>query len=483
MQSKSLDIENIDICLNKAINVVEEYIKNISNEPVIPNIKREELYDIISSQMPLDGIGVENVIDDVKKNIVPYCTKIGNPKFLSWIITSPSPAGTIGEILNIGLNQVPFCFKSGPAATVIEETVISWFADMFGYNDKSGGILVSGGSTGTLTALSVAREAHLPGSMKKGLQGANKPLVVYTSSVSHKSIDTAVSVLGIGSNFIRKIPVDSNFKMDINKLKKQVEEDRKLGYDPFCVVAQAGTSNEGAVDNIDGIADFCNEQNIWLHIDAAYAGGAILTERGKKLMKGIEKADSISTDPHKWFFIPVEVGCVLIKDREHLYNTYRVSDKEYDADDPIEYMNYGIQFTRMSRAFKIWFAFRAYGINKLSEIIDQNLDLSQEFTDLIDKSDKWELLCPTQTSAVCFRYVPNSECSDRQLNEVQSNIVKELELSGKAFLSQAVVNGKVAIRACFSNHRTSYEDLDFVFNTLSEIAETTSYHLINNKGA
>ncbi|MCY6372017.1 pyridoxal phosphate-dependent decarboxylase family protein [Clostridium ganghwense] len=474
MRVESLDLENMDICLDKAIKVVGEYIKDISSDPVIPNIKRENLYDLVSQEIPFEGIGVEEVIDDVKENIIPYCSKIGNPKFLSWIITSPSPAGTIGEILNVGLNQVPFCYKSGPAATVIEETVVSWFANMFGYTDKSGGILVSGGTMGTLTGLSVAREVHIPGAMKKGLQNIKKPLVVYVSNISHKSVETAASVLGIGSDFVRKIPVDSNFRMDVEKLKEQIEEDRELGYDPFCVVAQAGTSNEGAVDDIDRIADLCNEQRIWLHIDAAFAGGAILTERGKTLMKGIEKADSISTDPHKWFFIPVEAGCVLIKNREHLYNTYRTSDKAFNADEPIEYMNYGMQFTRMSRAFKIWFAFRAYGLNKLSKVIDTNMDLAQKFTRIINESDKWQLLCPTQTSAVCFRYVPNLNYSDEELNKLQNSILNELELSGKAFLAPAVINGKTAMRACLSNHRTSYEDLEFVFKTLNEIGERIS---------
>ncbi|MCY6958039.1 pyridoxal phosphate-dependent decarboxylase family protein [Clostridium brassicae] len=471
MQLDSLDIKNLDICLNKAINVVKNYMENISTEPVIPNIQREELNNLIYKDIPFEGIGVENAIEDVKNTIVPYCSKIGNPKFLSWIITSPSPAGTIGEILNVGLNQVPFCYKSGPAATVIEDIVIDWFKSLFGYNDKSGGILVSGGTMGTLTALSVAREVHMPGTMTKGIQNIKKPLVVYVSNISHKSVETAASVLGIGSDFVRKIPVDSNFKMNFKELEKQVEKDITLGFHPFCVVAQAGTSNEGAVDDIDTIADFCNKNNIWLHIDAAFAGGAILTERGKKLMKGIEKADSISTDPHKWFFIPVEAGCVLIKNKEHLYNTYKTTNKTFNHEDPVDYMNYGIQFTRASRAFKIWFAFRSYGLNKIEQIIDKNMDLAEEFAKKITASDKWQLVTPVQTSAVCFRYVPNSNYNDEELNKIQNKILYELELSGKAFLSPAIIKNKTVIRACFSNHRTSYEDLNLVFKYLSDISK------------
>lgn len=474
MKTESLDLENLDSYLDKTIKIVRDYINNIGNDPVVPNITREDLASLFSHEIPYQGIGIKNALEDVERNVVPYCTKIGSPRFLSWIITSPSPAGTIGEILNLGLNQVPFTFKAGPVATVIEDIVISWFASIFGYSLKSGGILVSGGTNGTLTALAAAREHHVPGIMKEGLQSIKKPLVVYTSSICHKSVETAVSVLGIGARFLRKIPVDTNFKMNINKLKEAVSKDIASGYDPFCVVAQAGTSNEGAVDDIDAIADFCNTNNIWLHVDAAYAGGAILTERGKILMEGIHKADSISTDPHKWFFIPVEAGCILVKDRKHLYNTFRVTDANFSEEDPIEYLNYGIQFTRMSRAFKIWFAFRTYGLDKIRKIIDQNLDLTLEFLRKIEENDSWEVLAPVQTSAVCFRYVPSKKLKDEELDKLQVKLLKELESTGKAFLAHAVVNGKIGLRACFANHRTTYEDLNTLFNLLSNIANNLS---------
>ncbi|QGU96211.1 aminotransferase class I/II-fold pyridoxal phosphate-dependent enzyme [Clostridium bovifaecis] len=470
MRTESLDLENLDSYLDKTIKIVRSYISNIAADPVVPNVGREDLTKLFSYKVPYEGIGIENVLEDVERNVVPYCTKVGSPRFLSWIITSPSPAGTIGEILNLGLNQVPFTFKAGPTATVIEDIVISWFASLFGYSSKSGGILVSGGTNGTLTALTAAREYHVPGTMKEGLQNIKKPLVVYTSAICHKSVETAISVLGIGANFLRKIPVDTNFKMDINKLEEAVNMDIASGYDPFCVVAQAGTSNEGAVDNIDAIADFCNSNNIWLHVDAAYAGGAILTERGKALMKGIHKADSISTDPHKWFFIPAEAGCVLVKDRKHLYNTFRITDIEFKEDAPIEYSNYGIQFTRMSRAFKIWFAFRTYGLDKIRKIIDQNLDLTLEFLRKIEENDSWEVLAPVQTSAICFRYVPSKNLKDADLDKLQMKILRELESTGKAFLAPAIIDGKVTLRACFSNHRTTYEDLNLLFTLLSDIA-------------
>lgn len=470
MNTNSLDLENIELHLEKAIKVVGDYINNIGKDPVVPNISREDLTNLLLSEIPYEGMGIEEVMEDTKKNVIPYCSKIGSPRFLSWIITSPSPAGIIGEILNLGLSQAPFCFKAGPAATVLEDIVISWFLKLFGYSSKGGGILVSGGTNGTLTALTAAREYHFPGCMKEGLQNIKKPLVVYTSSTSHKSVETAVSVLGIGSNFLRKIPVDNNFRMDIAKLKEEVEKDKELGYHPFCVVAQAGTSNEGAVDDMDAIADYCNTNNIWLHVDAAYAGGAILTERGKVLMKGINKADSISTDPHKWFFIPVEAGCVLVKDRKALYNTFKTTDAAFDPEAPIEYSNYGIQFTRMSRAFKIWFAFRSYGLDKIGKIIDQNLDLAFEFSKRIKEHSNLQLVSPTQTSAVCFRYVPSYHMEDTELDKLQLNILRELELSGKAFLAPAVINNKVSMRACFSNHRTSYEDLDVIFELILNIA-------------
>jgi len=467
--NESLDIENLDKYLSEAITLVSEHIKNITKEPVVPRIERQELYSMVAHEMPYEGADVQQVIDDVKKTILPYCTKIGHPRFLAWILTSPSPAGAIGEILNVGLNQVPVAYKGGPAATVLEQIVIQWFGKLFGYPADHGGILVSGGTMANLTALAVARAVHVPGVFEQGLQNIEKPLCLYVSDQGHISVERSAAMLGIGAQWVRKIPTDSYFKMKLAALHEQVAKDRAAGFHPLCVVAQAGSVNTGAIDPIGELADFCSENNIWLHVDAAYGGGAIITAKGSELMKGIERADSIATDPHKWFFIPVEAGCTLLKCREHLYSTFKCSAGYLGKESAYDYMNYGFQLTRSSRALKIWFAFRVHGLNRISRIVERNMALAHEFRKKLENHKRWEVFAPVELSIVCFRYVPASHWSSEALNALQYKILAELEKSGKAFLTPAILDGRVALRICFANHRTTSEDLEILYDLLFDI--------------
>jgi len=467
----SLDIEDFDTHLEKALEIVSDHIRNIAEEPVVPNIEHGELYELIPNTLPIEGIGVDAVLDDVRKIISPNCTKVGHPRFLAWITTSPCPAGTIGEILNLGLNQVAFSYKGGPAATVLEEIVTGWFGTMFGYDRDHGGVLVSGGTMANLTALAAARERHVPGAMQKGIQKIDKPLVLYVSEQGHMSVDRSCGMLGVGSDFVRKIPADAEFKMQPDILIEQIQADRSSGLEPFCVVAQAGAANTGAVDPLDRLADICAENGLWFHVDAAYGGAAMLAQESKNLMKGIDRADSIATDPHKWFFIPIEAGLTLVKNREHLYSTFKSKAGYVGDTNATEYLHHGFQMTRMSRALKTWFAFRAYGLDCIGKIISQNIELTKEFAKKLEANNYWEILAPVELSIACFRYVPDNSMSDDELNKLQYKILSGLEKSGRAFLTPTVLNGRAGVRICFANHRTSYEDLDILYDTLTGIAE------------
>jgi aromatic-L-amino-acid decarboxylase len=471
---ETLDLDDLEIHLSEAIKVAVDHIRNISNDPVVPQIPHDTLYDLIPHELPDEGVGVETAIEDVKRTVYPHCTKIGHPKFLAWIVTSPSPAGTIGEILNVGLNQVPLSYKGGPAATVLEEIVVGWFCELFGYADHAGGILVSGGTVANLTALAVAREVHAPQAMKHGLQSASRPLTMYVSDQGHMSVERSAGMLGIGADLVRKIPTDERFKMRVDALRNVIERDRQDGLKPFCVVAQAGAVNTGSIDPLSEIADVCAEKDLWLHVDAAYGGGAIVTPEGASLLGGVERADSIATDPHKWFFIPVEAGCTLIRRREHLYNTFKCKAGYLGEETATDFMNFGFQLTRASRALKTWFALRAYGLNRLSRIVERNMALAREFKRSVEKDECWQILAPVELSIVCFRYVPNPEWSEEDLNRLQYKILTELEQGGTAFLTPTVLGGRVALRVCFTNHRTTSKDSDELLRSLEEIGKRVS---------
>lgn len=456
-----LELEKFDEYLDELSDVIKKYQRNISTGRVVPETSRQDMEKLLFETLPMEGSDAKNIINEFKEKVIPNSTKIGSSRFLSWIITSPSQAGILGEIANVGISQAPFNFKAGPAATVIEEMVIGWMGELFGYKKESGGILVSGGSVSTLTALGAAREAFLPGSTERGIQNISNPLTLYTSKKAHSSIDKAVGVLGFGKNMLRKVGVDEFFKIDIDSLEKEIENDIKQGLRPFCIIAQAGTSLGGAVDDIDALSDIAKKYGMWLHVDGAYGGGAILSKKGKEILKGIEKADSISVDPHKWFFVPTEAGCVLVKDKRHLYNAYSTGVAEFDENAPINYLDYGIQSTRTSRAIKTWFAIKTYGIKKLSQVVDFNIEITNYFANEIEKIDGVRLLHKPQTSAVCFSFEKGETMNQAFLIEIEEEF----------FLSTANLMGENCVRACFSNYRTSKEEVDLLLCKIRSFAK------------
>lgn len=456
-----LELEKMDLHIDSLMGLIKKYQSEISSGRVLPEASRSEMERIIFEEMPTAGKAPEAVIGEFAEKIIPNSTKVGSARFLSWIITSPSQAGILGEMANIGLSQAPFLFKAGPAATVIEDMAIGWISSLFDFPKESGGILVSGGSVSTLTALGAAREAMFPGITENGMHSIEKPPVLYTSKKAHASIDKAVGALGFGKKMLRKIAVDADYRIDANELEESILKDIQEGLRPFCIIAQAGTSVAGAVDDIQKLSEIAKKYSLWLHVDGAYGGGAIITAKGRELLRGIQEADSISVDPHKWLFIPPEAGCVLLRNKKHLYNAYRMGQDEYNPDTPVEFVNYGIQSTRMSRAIKIWFAFKIYGINTLSATIEKNMELAKAFYEGLEGVKGLYRLNNPMTSAVCFSFEGGQEENESFLRYIED----------KFFVSPAVLGGKHCIRACFSNYRTKVEHVEELLELVCKFKE------------
>jgi len=303
MNTDSLTIENFEDYFRSISEIVFRYRDNLNQEPLLPSIGYSDLYQLLYEEMPYHGVAIEKLLIDVQDKIIPNSSKIGHPRFLAWMNNAGSDAGVLGDLINIGLNQVPFMYKAGPAATVIEDVVIQWMGQLFGYCGDFGGTFVSGGTTANLISLLVAREAKTDNTMVNGI-AADTKLLLYVSEQGHATIERAIGILGIGTKNIRKIPTDSQFRMDIAALERQIEEDVSNHYQPFCIVAQGGSATVGAVDPIADIASICKRYNVWLHVDAAYGGAAMLVKEKRPLFQGIECADSITVDPHKWFYVP-----------------------------------------------------------------------------------------------------------------------------------------------------------------------------------
>lgn len=471
---ESLDLRNLDRHLEEALDIIRGYMKGIREDPVIPTVTRGELLAKLGDGLPFEETDIGALFEEIRHTVAPSCSKIGHPRFLAWIVTGPSPAGTIGELLNVGLNQVPLSFKGGPVATVMEEIVIHWFGRLFGYGSTSGGILVSGGTMANLTALAAAREARFPSAMRRGIQRLSHPLVMYVSDQGHMSVERSAGMLGIGSDFVRRVETDECYRMRVDSLQRLIDGDESNGFQPFCVVAQAGAVNTGSIDPIPQIAEVCESRGLWLHVDASYGGAAILTGEGHSLLGGISRADSIATDPHKWFFIPVEAGCVLVKNRAHLFDAFKCKAGYLGEETSSDFMNYGFQLTRASRALKIWFGLKAYGLKKISRIVERNITLARDFKRMLEEKPGWEVCAPVELSIVCFRYVPEPRPDETKLNSLQYEILSTLETSGQAFLTPAILDRRVCLRVCFANHRTDSTDVSLLIDLLTSIAERIS---------
>ena len=311
-----------------------------------------------------------------------------------------------------------------------------------------------------LTALAVARRA--------ALNDQTAGAVVYLSDQSHASIDRALHILGFQAGQMRRIPTDSEYKMDTMQLARAIREDLKSGLRPFAVVANAGTTNTGAIDPIQEIADTAQANSIWLHVDAAYGGFAALTERGKKLLRGIDRADSVVLDPHKWFYTPFETGCVIVRNGRLMRQTFRIlPDYMHDVareEREVNFCDYGLQLTRSFHALKIWMAVKTFGAGRFREVIDQCLDLTEYAAGVFERSPRIQVVTPPQLGIFTFRYIPeklpaNMEVTDALIDEFNEDLEKKILSSRKLMISSTRLRGRYVLRLCILNHRTRKADI------------------------
>jgi len=381
------------------------------------------------------------------------------------------------------LNLICAKWHFSPAASEVERRVIKWIAQFIGYAPEAGGCLLSGGSTGNLVGLAVARKQKAQfDAASLGMQGG-PPVTVYVSQEGHASLEKSMVLMGMGRNQLRKIAVLDDFTIDLEALEKQVTLDQKNGYRPICVVGNAGTTNTGAVDPLDALAKFCRNRRLWLHVDGAYGGLAAGTLAAGRLLAGLDQADSLVVNPHKWLYVPVEAACILVREPGVLRDTFEIAAdylrEESDAtgDGPLDFKDYGPQLSRSFRALKVWMTFKAYGARKLRAAIDSNIEIMRYLADRIDKAQDFTRLAPVPLSVVCFQYrTPDTSVhrDQKYLNELNNRLLEALEKDGRVFLSGTKIHGKTALRACSVNHRLRREDANFLLDVIREVGSLLS---------
>jgi aromatic-L-amino-acid/L-tryptophan decarboxylase len=439
-----------------------DYIESLSSLPSYPvDVSSSKVEQIFAQDLPCEGIGAGAF--DLLPQVFQY-SRPASPRFFGYVFGSGEPVGALGDFASSVLHQNTTSWRSAPSATSIERTVVRWLAEVVGCSGF-GGSLTSGGSSANLMGLCMAREAKAPAN-EGGVRGG----VVYCSAEAHMSIPKAAALLGLGHEGVRLIPVDRDFRMRTVALRTAIMEDVDRGLKPIAVVASAGTTATGSIDPIAAIADICADYGLWLHVDGAY--GVLACLAIPEAFHGLDRADSLSLDAHKWLYQPPGCGCLLYRNPEDARRAFSHSG-EYArslSDDPVEsfaFFEESIELSRPFRALKLWLSLRYHGLNVFAESISEDLRLAQVLANSVDADLRLERLAPVALSAVCFRYTATAG----DLNALNRTILDRVIRRSRVYLSNALLDGKFALRACVVNHRSTEEDVRSIIGEVLAAAE------------
>lgn len=445
-----------------------EYLEDLDSKPISPPITGEESARQFDGPVPEQGLG-EHALDDI--NAVIDAARVQNGRFFGYVLGSGEPVAAMADLMASVLNQNVTAWRSGPAAVMIEKTVVSWLAQAIGCGNFRG-YLTGGGSSANLMGLTMAREAITPAN-EHGVTGR---AVIYASEEIHMSIPKSVALLGIGRDNFRMIPTDAALRMDLKALEAQIKRDKAEGKTPLAIVASAGTVKTGAIDPLPQIAALAHEHEAWFHIDGAYGALAAIAEPDK--FAGMNLADSISLDPHKWLYQPLDCGCLLYRNAEAAQKAFSHSGDYARAltVDPIEgfaFFEESLELSRRFRALKVWISLRYHGLAAFRESIRKDLAQARRLAEAIHHEPKLELVAAGELSAVCFRYRGTGDKSEQELNEFNLRLLARIVKRGKVYLSNAAIGGKFCLRACIVNHRTTDADVDAIISeTLTSAKDT-----------
>jgi aromatic-L-amino-acid/L-tryptophan decarboxylase len=460
---------------HQLIDALADFYESIDQRPVTPGETPKQIQEFLGiATMPENGVGAEDLLKRATDLLFNHSLFNGHPKFFGYITSSPTQIGALSDLLAAAINPNVGANILSPMATAIEKQTIKWLSEFIGIPPGYGGILVSGGNMANFTAFLAARTAKGPKEMKEGgISNAGGEMVFYCSRATHTWIEKAAILFGHGTRAIRWIPVDSENKMNIVSLRKTILEDLNHGKKPFLVIGNAGDVSTGAVDNLAVIAEICKAHDLWFHIDGAYGIPAAVIPSLKEMFVGVEAADSIALDPHKWLYAPLEAGCTLVKDPQHLINTYSAHPSYYNfdssADEPtLNFYEYGLQNSRGFKALKVWMALQQIGKNGYIEMIGKNIALSKLLFEEAKKHPELEAITQ-HLSITTLRYKPGEQpglADEKYLNSLNEQLLNALQKGGEIFLSNAVVGEKYCLRACIVNFRTTEKDIPEIIDII-----------------
>lgn len=457
MNPLEISVEQFQRLAARVTELAAEYLQHLDAQAISPATNSAEMKRVFDGSMPEQGLGEEAL--DGLRNVMRF-SRAQNARFFGYVLGSGDPVGAVADLLASVLNQNVTAWRSGPAAVTIEQTVVGWLAEAIGCSGFHGH-LTGGGSSANLMGLAMARETKTPANEK----GVGRGGVVYASDQIHMSIPKSVALLGIGRDHLQLIPTDESFRMIPHELDARIRADKLAGRVPVAVVASAGTVNTGAVDPLRGIAGIAHRHGAWFHVDGAYGAMAAMSAPGK--FDGLDLANSISLDPHKWLYQPLDCGCLLYRSSEVAQRTFAHSGdyaRSLSAD-PVEgfaFFEESLELSRRFRALKLWLSLRYHGFGAFRESIALDLAHAQRLAEAIRNEPQLELLAPVDLSAVCFRLKGARGLADEELNRFNQALLKRMVQRGRVYLSNASLLGRFCLRACIVNHRTKDADVDSI---------------------
>jgi len=461
--------------LQKTTELVLQQYAKLEQQDGFHDYPQTEVASWFDEPLPQLGSDAIALLDFVKQRVLDTATGNLGPNMYAYVMAGGNQISTIADFLTSTINQNATKWHLGAAMTEIEKRVVKWTADMVGFTSEAGGVMVSGGSAATLTGLTVARNIFWReyNVNKNGLFGM-KPFTVYCSTETHSSTDKSVSLLGIGSNQLRRITTDADFKIDLAALKQQIEIDLAAGYTPFCIVGNAGTVNTGAIDDLTALSHIAKQYGMWFHVDGAYGGLVSSLPELKSKYAGMELADSIALDFHKWLYQPFEIGCTLVRNwdvlRESYFKQADYLDTSLEAkSDRLEFNEHYFQLSRNAKAFKVWMSLKAYGFTKIQAMMQKDLALTRYLEQQIQSSTDFELMSQSDLAIACFRYIGNQRDA-AQIIAINHALIPALEKDGRVFITGTRLRGEFVLRACIINHRKNTESIDYLLHVIRDVA-------------
>jgi len=453
---------------NSVIQLMAEYLGGLRDHKVYRHISSRDIRDSLDPALPSKGIDFDALLKVFRENIIPFSRQNAHPRMFGYVQSPGTPLAAFADLLASTLNANLTVWRSAPAPVELERLTIDWIRQILGFNAQAGGLFVSGGSMANLAAIAAARQAK---------DDSSGRLRIYASSETHFSIAKAAALLGIGRENVRLVDVDECFKIRVDDLVAKITADLEAGYLPFCVVANAGTVNTGAVDPLAEIREIADRFQLWMHVDGSYGAFAVLAKSARKLFAGLERADSIALDPHKWLYLPVDVGCVIYRAPEIARAAF-AHEAEYTriigekADEAFAFWDYGPELSRRFRALKVWMLLKGVGLDSLGEAIESNLACARYLESMVRASDDFEMVAPVELSIFCLRHVPVQlrNKSPQAIDAFNERLLIALQRDGSSYLSNATLAGRFALRGCVLNYRTTLRDMEILLNDLRRVA-------------